>query len=210
MSLPSVAGAGDDGVAVTAPMGEANFVKGAGELGVPARLPGENVENGGASQLNTGDGAATTFTKGELADKGRRGRRQSRLDQMKSFLSSFNKQQDKTRKMLIEMKTPVRQRAVLSSVDENTTAKPHADNSATPAKGPNATAEGTTAKSVDASSKLGAVSSSKDATSRRSTFGTTSTNYLRQRHKHLSAGVATASPTKQAMKKNQTISDYLL
>ncbi len=228
-SLPTVAGAaGAAPLASSTPMGETNtsshnFLQ-RGKADLAGKADSNDAENGGALQLNTHGGAAKT------ASKGSGGRSESRLDQMKSFLSSFNKQQDKTRKLLTEMKTPVRQHgSIVGSTSSTKAGTPTTAASATTA--PSATTRRSTLSSSSLKKALNATTTTSstattrttheatagaagatdlaNANARRSTFGTTRTNYLRQQHRQSTSTASTSSPSKKALKKNQSISDFL-
>ena len=200
MTLPSVAGAGTPGAAKMAPIGKANFVTG----GSKKTVPQENAENSQRKINASGDKVGEQAPKKRILG--------SRLDQMKSFLSSFNKQQDKTRKLLTEINTPVRERE--SNAKSAFSSASASSAVSTPAS---STTTSGSAKDANASTDLGSAVNKKQAQStpsksvmdvRRNTFGTTRTNYLRQKIKD-SALLSTSSPSKIKMKKDQTISDFL-
>ena len=135
------------------------------------------------STLKKSDVLSTTLTK--KAGKLKKKRRNSTLDDMKTFLASFNKDTDKTRVLLSEMKTPKNQHPMLSKLTSSTK------------------------KLASSSSTSSASATTTTATTRRVTLQNDRASYLKARANAESTGPLPSSPMKRSMRTSQSVADFL-
>ena len=142
-----------------------------------------NLTKTTTTTLKKSDALSTTLTK--KAGKLKKKRRNSTLDDMKTFLASFNKDTDKTRVLLSEMKTPKNQHPMLSTLTSSTK------------------------KLASSSSTSTSSSATNNATTRRVTLQNDRASYLKARANAESTGPLPSSPMKRSMRTSQSVAEFL-